>query len=145
MMRDAANDVCVCSRSAGVPCPQRRLGIRGCAQRGLWPQTLCPTRIPPEYVSPGLYKRIQFVGTAGVFRVFSPLATRSHLWPAHLVTASSEMSGKISVLLLASSAAALNLGVPALRSTMPSVRRVRSLPQPRASTANSSLALSVSP
>ena len=55
--------VCVvCSqRSAGVPCPQRRLGIRGCAQRGLWPQTLCPTRIPPEYVSPGLYKRIQFV------------------------------------------------------------------------------------
>ena len=26
------------------------------------PQTLRPTRIPPEYVSPGLYKRIQFVG-----------------------------------------------------------------------------------
>ena len=25
------------------------------------PQTLRPTRIPPEYVSPGLYKRIQFV------------------------------------------------------------------------------------
>ena len=52
-----------------MPCPQRRLGIRGCAQRGLWPQTLCPTRIPPEYVSPGLYKRIQFVRLGG--------------WPAH--------------------------------------------------------------
>ena len=30
------------------------------------PQTLRPTRIPPEYVSPGLYKRIQFVAPVDV-------------------------------------------------------------------------------
>ena len=50
MMRDAANDVCVCSRSAGVPCPVRRLGIRDCAQRGLGPKRCVSRGRPPEYV-----------------------------------------------------------------------------------------------
>ena len=49
-MRDAANDVCVCSRSAGVPCPVRRLGIRDCAQRGLGPKRCVSRGRPPEYV-----------------------------------------------------------------------------------------------
>ena len=41
---DDASVLCV----PGVPCPLRRLGIRDCAQRGLWPQMLRLTRITPR-------------------------------------------------------------------------------------------------
>ena len=41
------------------------------------PQTLRPTRIPPEYVSPGLYKRIQFVVVSPPCR-YEPLRARTN-------------------------------------------------------------------
>ena len=69
--------VCVvCSqRSAGVPCPQRRLGIRGCDQRSLWPQTLCLTRIPPECVMSWLVR-------AHIIRRVRPAPSRVESSPA---------------------------------------------------------------
>ena len=61
MTDDGMMCVCVCVAREPECQPSAAFEDTGMRVAQPRPQTLRPTRIPPEYVSPGLYKRIQFV------------------------------------------------------------------------------------